>query len=341
MIELVWPWLLWLLPLPALVWLWLPAARSEQAAVRAPFFSNWQQLQSDTSTQRGRTALLPWILLLLIWVSLLTAATRPTWIGEPITLPTDARDLLLAVDISGSMQIEDMQVGRDSVTRILAVKSVVSEFIERRQGDRIGLILFGSQAYLQSPLTFDSATVERFLLEAQLGFAGKETAIGDAIGLSVKRLRDRPAASRVVILLTDGANTSGLVEPLDAARLAAQNEVKIYTVGVGADEMTVPGLFGSSFGSRTVNPSADLDESALQSIAQQTGGQYFRARNPEELAEIYRLLDQLEPVDQDASTYRPRSSLFHWPLALAMLSSLMLALIRVQWSLLTRTGSRS
>jgi Ca-activated chloride channel family protein len=254
--------------------------------------------------------------------------SRPTWIGEAISLPATGRDLLIAVDISGSMQVEDMQIGRNQVQRIDAVKQVLAEFIERRRGDRMGLILFGTNAYLQAPLTFDNNTVRRFLLEAQLGFAGRETAIGDAIGLSVKRLRDRPADSRVLILLTDGANTAGAVQPDEAARLAADYGIRVHTIGIGADKMLVPGLFGSSFGSRTVNPSSDLDESTLMNIASETGGRYFRARNPAELVDIYRVLDQLEPVDQEEATYRPQSSLFHWPLGLAFICSLLLAWVR-------------
>jgi Ca-activated chloride channel family protein len=226
------------------------------------------------------------------------------------------------------MQVEDMMVGQHTVSRIDAVKQVVGEFIERRRGDRLGLILFGSNAYVQAPLTFDRNTVQRFLREAQLGFAGRETAIGDAIGLAVKRLRDRPAESRVLILLTDGANNAGEVEPLDAARLAADNDVKIHAVGIGSDKMVVPGLFGSSFGSRVVNPSRDLDEPTLRKIAEITGGNYFRARDPAELVNIYQLLDALEPVEQEAQSYRPKKSLFHLPLALAFCLSVLLAYAR-------------
>jgi Ca-activated chloride channel family protein len=316
-LELLWPAVFLALPLPWLVWRLMPAARAEQSALRVPFFDSWQELQGSQQTRAARSRLLTVFVLSLIWLCLLFAASRPTWIGESITLPIEGRDLLLAVDISGSMMIEDMRVGRNMATRVDAVKYVVGEFVQRRRGDRIGLILFGSQAYLQAPLTFDSQTVKRFLQEAQIGFAGKETAIGDAIGLAVKRLRKRPTDSRVLILLTDGANTAGAVSPQAAAQLAAENDIRIYTVGVGADEMKVPGIFGSSFGSRTTNPSRDLDEGTLQLIADTTGGKYFRARNPAELAEIYQLLDLLEPVDQEAATYRPRQSLFHWPLALA------------------------
>jgi Ca-activated chloride channel family protein len=328
-LELDWPYALLLAPLPWFFWRFYPAASSEQAALRAPFFATWQNLQQHSGPVISRSVRFSGLLLVLVWLSLLAAFSRPNWIGEPINLPASGRDLLIAVDISGSMQVEDMRVGQNSVQRIDSVKQVVGNFIERRRGDRLGLILFGSNAYLQAPLTFDTETVRRFLQEAQLGFAGRETAIGDAIGLAVKRLRERPVESRVLIILTDGANTTGAVQPAEAARLAADNDVRVHTIGVGAEQMLVPGLFGSSFGSRTVNPSADLDESTLRDIANQTGGQYFRARDPAELDEVYRLLDLLEPVAQDDATFRPRSSLFHWPLALSFCLSLLLGLNKV------------
>jgi Ca-activated chloride channel family protein len=270
--------------------------------------------------------MLPQVLLWLVWLSLLLAAARPVWIGEPIELPDSGRDLMLAVDISGSMRTGDMQIERTLVRRIDAVREIGAEFIGRRSGDRLGLILFGSNAYLQSPLSFDVATVKRFLLEARIGFAGRETAIGDAIGLAVKRLRERPAESRVLILLTDGRDTASSVPPLDAARLAAELGVRIHTIGIGADEMTLPGPFGSGFGSRRVNPSAELDEASLQEIAELTGGRYFRARDPRELAGIYRVLDELEPVEQEAASYRPRQALGYLPLLAALLLSFALSL---------------
>jgi len=326
MLEWLWPWVALLAPLPWLVQRFAPPARSQQPALRAPFFAQWQQL-SDTQTGKTRSntplsALAVWAL----WLLLLIAAARPVWIGEPIELPNTGRDLMLAVDISGSMRIEDMQMGQVLARRIDAVRQVGADFIGRRSGDRLGLILFGSNAYVQSPLSFDTTTVKRFLLEAQIGFAGQETAIGDAIGLAVKRLKERPAESRVLILLTDGQDTASSVKPLDAAQLAASLGIRIYTIGIGADEMTLPGLFGSSFGSRQVNPSAELDEAGLQKIAQLTGGQYFRARNPQELLNIYQLLDQFEPVEQQSATYRPRQALGYLPLGGALLLSFALAL---------------
>jgi len=316
-------WAAALIPLPLLVYFALPRATQQQAALRVPFFS---QLIADSSAvpRYGRPQLRV-MALLVWWLLLVAAAAGPQWVGEEISLPASGRDLLLAVDISGSMQIRDMQLGDERVQRLVAVKAVVNDFIRQRKGDRIGLIVFGSQAYVHAPLTFDTDTVGRFLREAQIGFAGEETAIGDAIGLAIKRLRERPGQRHVVVLLTDGASNAGAVTPTDAARLAAQNGIVVYTIGVGADELVIPGPFGTGFGARRVNPSQDLDEETLRAIADTTGGRYFRARDPQELAEIYRLLDQIEPIADDAQTYRPRRTLFHWPLAAALLLSLAVA----------------
>ncbi|PLW67162.1 vWA domain-containing protein [Pseudohalioglobus lutimaris] len=326
MIEWQWPWMLLLAPLPWLVRRFAPPMQGREPALRAPFFSQWQQLSEAQAGGSGHTARLPALALWLLWLLLLLAAARPLWVGEAIELPNSGRDLMLAVDISGSMKLEDMEMSDQLVSRIRAVKQVGSDFIEQREGDRMGLILFGSNAYVQSPLSFDTATVRRFLLEAQIGFAGQETAIGDAIGLAVKRLRERPAQSRVLILLSDGKDTASSVQPLDAAKLAADLGIRIYTIGIGADRLTMPGLFGSSFGARQINPSAELDEAGLQEIAELTGGTYFRARNPAELASIYRLLDQLEPIEVDSATYRPRQALGYLPLLLAMAVSFAMAL---------------
>jgi Ca-activated chloride channel family protein len=326
MIEWLWPWALVLAPLPWLVRRLAPPAHSQDPALRAPFFEQWQHMSEAQQGGKNTRGALPAIALWLLWLLLLVATARPVWIGEPIELPNSGRDLMLAVDISGSMRIEDMQLGQVVARRIDAVRQLGADFIARRSGDRLGLILFGSNAYVQSPLSFDTSTVKRFLLEARIGFAGQETAIGDAIGLAVKRLKERPAESRVLILLTDGQDTASSVKPLDAAKLAGNLGIRIYTIGIGADEMTLPGLFGSSFGSRQVNPSAELDEAGLQEIAKITGGQYFRARNPQELANIYQLLDQLEPVEQETATYRPRQALGYLPLLLALAISFLLAL---------------
>jgi Ca-activated chloride channel family protein len=320
MFSWLWPWIFLLLPAP-LILRWLAPAQSAQSkALRAPFFHPLQRLTSDTKAVFTRR----WwrlLILTLLWLSLVCAAARPTWIGEPIPLPREGRDLLLAVDISQSMAEEDMQVGSQYASRIAAVKAVVSDFIERRTGDRLGLILFGEQGYLQTPLTFDRNTVQIQLQEAQLGFAGNATAIGDAIGLAVKRLRNRDAEGRILILLTDGANTAG-TDPRQAANVAAEANIRIHTIGIGSDARRTSNLYGIT---RTINPSSALDEQTLSYIADSTGGQYFRARNPDELARIYAELDRLEPVPEDV-TFRPQRSLFQWPLGLALLISFVLAL---------------
>lgn len=323
MFEMHWPWLLLLAPLP-LVMAFIPAKKRIEAALRVPFYQHASQLEQRSKlgiNKRPAKLLALW----LIWICCLFAATNPQWVGEPTSMPSSGRDLLMAVDISGSMEQTDMAIAGRRVTRLMAVKKVIGDFVVRRNSDRMGLILFGAQAYLQAPLTYDRKTVNQLLQEAQIGFAGRETAIGDAIGLAVKRLRDRPDASRVLVLLTDGANTAGQLSPDKATELAQQAKIKIYTIAFGAESMEVPGIFGS----RTVNPSRDLDEPTMANIAEKTGGKYFRARNLEELDNIHRELDRLEPIEMETETFRPVQTLFYWPLAIAFLLSLLLACLHI------------
>jgi len=314
MIHFDWPWVAVLLPLPLIMrFLLRPVEFNETAALRVPFFQEVQQQSSLSRPSINNSRLL--LLAVLAWLLLVLAAMRPQWLGEFVEIPVSGRDLMLAVDLSGSMEERDFVIKDKQVDRLTATKWVAGQFIERRVGDRLGLILFGEQAYLQTPLTFDRKTVKTLLYEAAIGLAGQSTAIGDAIGLAVKRLREREEQSRVLILLTDGANTAGAVQPLAAAELAAREGLKIYTIGIGADEMIVRSIFGS----RRVNPSAELDEKTLRAIADKTGGRYFRARDTEELEQIYALLDELEPIEKDVQRFRPQSALFYWPLALALL----------------------
>lgn len=325
MIEWVWPWAFVLIPLPVLVQLLFKPFEQQQAALSVPTIVTFQD-DDRSALGLGRRTSWRTILLWIVWLALVSATARPQWTGDPVTLPVTGRDLMLAVDISGSMGTEDLRLGGQLVNRLTVVKNVVSQFVEARKGDRIGLILFGTNAYLQAPLTFDLNSVNRLLIEAPVGIAGGKTAVGDAIGLAVKRLRRRPEGDRVLILLTDGANNVGEISPIRAAGLAKQEGIRIHTIGVGADEMRMPSLFGV-FGSRVINPSAELDEETLQAIAETTGGRYFRAQNTERLAKIYDLIDELEPIEQDAETYRPIAALYHWPLAGAWL----LVLVLVVW----------
>jgi len=333
-LEFAFIWVFLLLPLPFIISLLLPPApMGNKAALRVPFFKN---LQTGFEKHKKTRSLLRLILALLAWVLLVTAAARPQFIGDTIKQPITGRSLMMAVDISGSMQATDMVIANRAVTRLTAVKAVATDFISKRKGDRIGLILFGTQAYLQAPLTFDRKTVNILLDESALGLAGRETAIGDAIGLAVKRLRKEDEKNRVLILLTDGANTAGNVDPLKAADLAAQEKVKIYAIGIGADSRIIQTPFG-----RQRVGGTDLDEATLQAIADKTNGRYFRARDVKSLLEIYAILDEVEPVSEDELSYRPVKELYYYPLALALLLSALIALFSIPSNLFNTPQPRS
>ena len=322
MFEFQWPWLLLLLPLPLLVW-WLEERKQRQQALRAPLFLYWKMQRQQGKKVKSH---FPWYNFLL-WLLLVIAVARPTWVGDSVALPSSGRDLMVSIDISGSMEMEDMMIDNQQINRLVAVKALMKEFIERRDGDRLGLILFGEQAYLQTPLTFDLKTVQLMLDETEIGLAGSSrTAIGDSIGLAVKRLKDRDAENRVLILLTDGQNNTGVLNPIQAAELAEHAGVTIYTIGVGAEKMVVRNSF---FGNRTINPSKELEEATLKAVAEKTGGLYFRAKNTQELQQIYAKLDELEPVEDLDQSYRPSKALFFIPLLLAIALSLLKVLIRI------------
>lgn len=317
MLSLTWWWFLLLLPAPWLARRWLrPQPVERSAALRVPSAAGFEGV-SGVGGVAGRRRL-RLVLLWLVWMLAVTAAARPQWVGEPVVVEVTGRDLLLAVDLSGSMEERDFRIGGEWVDRLTALKVLAGAFIDRRAGDRVGLILFGREAYLQAPLTFDRATVKTLLNESAIGLAGRQTAIGDAIGLAIRTLDDAgvEAGRRVLVLLTDGANTAGVMDPLRATQIAAQRDVVIYPVGIGADAMTVRTLFGV----RQINPSTDLDEELLATMAELTGGQYFRARDTEEFEGIYRALDELEPAAFDESGFRPVTELFYWPLALAFVT---------------------
>ena len=342
MMTLLWPWALAILPLPFLFRILLPPAKqSNEAALKVPYLSDFELGASNTSgAQKSRW---PLLLYSLAWICLVVAVARPQWTGETIELPVSGRDLMIAIDISKSMD-HPIRHNQRSVSRIAATKAVASDFIEKRVGDRIGLILFGDQAYVQAPLTFDRTTVSILLQEAVTGLAGQATAIGDAIGLAVKRLSEQKELSasivnkkmskddingnsdltdQVLILLTDGVSNRGEITPLKAAELAATMKLKIHTIGIGSRR------------------SRELDEQTLRQVAKITGGQYFRAYDTSSLQKIYQLLDELEPLEKDVKSYRPTKSLFYLPLsaalALATLLALILYLPHFNWTFWNRT----
>ncbi len=310
--SLAWPWMLLALPLPLVARAMLsPVTESEEAGLKVPSFSGFSILTNRSEAEQ----LLNWRVWVAIiaWLLLVLAASRPERIGDELDVPVSGRNLMLAVDLSGSMDAKDFEIQNRRVDRLTATKAVASDFIQRRKGDRIGLILFGERAYLQVPLTLDRETAKILLMEAFIGLAGEKTAIGDAITLAVKRIHDQGAEAdeQVLILLTDGANTAGEIDPVKAAELARQIGLRIYTIGIGAEQMVVPSITG---GLRRVNPSADLDEETLTRIADLTGGQYFRAKDTAALQDIYRILDEMEPVAEPEAGFRPVKSLYYWPL---------------------------
>ena len=318
MFEFNWPWLLLLLPLPLLIRFFSRAGQAQTPLV----LPNLPYIETATGTASRKTrAIWP---LTLMWLCLVVAAARPMWIGEPQSIPQQGREMMLAVDLSRSMQAEDMQINNRMVDRLSLVKTVVADFIQQRKGDRVGLIFFADNAYLQAPLTFDLKTVSGYMQQAVLGLVGEQTAIGEGIGLALKRFDAADNPQKVLILLTDGQNSAGEVKPLDAAKFAQEQGVKIYTIGVGADAYYKRTLFGN----QKVDPSRDLDEATLKTIAAQTGGQYFRARDASSLAAIYAELDKLEPVEQAQQQFRPQTDLFHWPLAIALLLSICACYLR-------------
>ena len=325
MLQIDWPWVFLLLPLPLAVYFAMPTQEAgKEAALRVPFIEDFNFAQQPQQ-RRLKLRWLKW-LSLLAWLLVVLAASRPQWLGDTISINISGRDLMIAVDLSDSMRAEDFEINGQAVNRLNATKSVATEFIEKRRGDRLGLILFGSKAYLQVPLTFDTRTINQLLLESSIGLAGERTAIGDAIGLALKRLDANPQGTQVLILMTDGANTAGEVTPLKAAQLAAQRGLKIYTIGIGSDELG----HRSWFGLRAPNSAAQLDEKTLKEIATLTGGRYFRAHNTQKLAEIYAILDELEPVEKEEQSFRPITTLFYWPLAFALLLAAAICLIRVR-----------
>lgn len=313
MFEFAWPWMLALLPLPLLAWWLLPPYRARQASVQIPFF---EQLATATgqTPQRGAVVLrrraIQMGAAVVIWILVVTALARPQWVGDPVTREVSARDLILAIDISGSMDQRDFHTPDGAtLTRLDGVKRVIKDFIARRHGDRVALILFGTKAYVQVPFTQDLETATELLEQTQVGMAGQQTAIGDTIGLAIKTLQNSTASQKMLILLTDGNDTASRVPPEHAADIARQNDVVVYTVGVGD-----PAASGEN----------RVDLGILQSVATTTGGRFFRAENGAQLQAIYADIDRLAPARLDTLSWRPKLPLFQWPLGAAVILSVVL-----------------
>ncbi len=312
MIGFDWWWGFLLLPLPWFVRTWLPAGEVRQLALAVPLLGG----QKFAAVALTRSSMRPQGLCLwAFWVCLVLAASRPFWLGEPISRSVSGRDLMLAVDISGSMNEADMTIDGKAASRIDVLKLVVGKFIERREGDRIGLILFGTNAYTYVPLTFDLDALGKLLEDISTGLAGRHTAIGDAIGLAMKSMRQQESRHKVLILVTDGSNTAGFENPIIAAQAAARQGMTIYTIGIGTDAKTL----GQIYGTANIPAGVALNERVLASIAKVTNGRYFRATNLASLEQIYLELDKLEAVEYEYQSHQPRQELYLLPLGAGML----------------------
>ena len=322
-----WPWLMLAIPVPLVVRAVLPARANPQPALRVPWGERLRRVASGGMLQAGGRGF-PW-LAMLAWSLLCVAAARPQDLGPPIAPPQVGRDMMLAVDLSASMGEEDMEFGGRLVDRLTAAKAVLADFLDRRVGDRIGLVVFGDRAFALTPLTLDRDSVRQQLDASVVGLAGRATALGDAIALSTKRLQQQRTEQRaekehVLIVLTDGVNTAGVLEPAKAAQIARDTGVRIHAIAFGGEG----GGALSVFGLQLPTGGDEVDEAGLQRIAKLTGGRFFRARDTEALAGIYAEIDALEPVQRQGQAVRPRIERYPWPLGLALALGVLALLLR-------------
>ena len=306
MYELVHPWLLILLPLPLVVHLIIPAYRKRRSAIRVPFFDRLVELSGATPSHGAvvsKRIFYRLMVMAVIWLCIIVALAKPQFVDEPITHEKSARDLMVAVDLSGSMEIRDfVDKQGQPVDRLLAVKSVLGEFVEQRPHDRLGLIVFGDAPFLQAPFTQDHETWLTLLQETEIAMAGMSTAFGDAIGLAIKHFRSNESKHRVLIVLTDGNDTGSKVPPIEAAKVAARYGVTIYPIAIGDPE---------------TSGEEALDMATLSRVAEISSGVFYQAIDRQELSAIYQRIAELEPQKFEAQSYRPRKDLHYFPMLLA------------------------
>jgi len=310
----------YLLPLPLIIFFLVPPLRQQKTYMSVPFFNHFIEatgIKGKTGVNVSKKKIINIVTLSLIWILFIGALASPRLVGEPEQKIKTARSLMLAVDLSGSMATTDWKIDGKRTTRWGAVKSVMADFIERREGDRIGLILFGTQAYLQVPFTSDLDVVNTYLQESEVGMPGERTAIGNAISLGVKLFAADSVERKVMILLTDGVDSGSEVNPIQAARAAATDSVIIYTIGIGDPRAQ---LF-------------EVDEPMMRQISKDTKGKYFLAIDEQQLDDVYKTLDDLEPIEYEENTYRPATLLYFYPLSalliLALLNQLSFGLINL------------
>ncbi|PLY16867.1 MAG: BatB protein [Sedimenticola sp.] len=320
MITFFWPWAMLLLPLPLLLRGWLRPRRHYSQALKLPFFAEVSDL---AASNHGRLALLRSALPpFLVWTLLVCSLAQPLWVGDDQPVPVTGRDLMLLIDVSGSMRQMDFVQDGEAADRLTVVKRVASQFVEGRRGDRVGLILFGDKPYLRASLTHDRGAIIELIAEAEIALAGETTAIGDAIGLAIKRMRELVSDSRVIVLLTDGANNQGQINPRQAARLASAMGIRVYTIGVGAPDTPAPNPYGVWSGSNA----GRFEQEVLEDMAALSNGRFFHVLDSAGLQAAYDQLDRLEPALGEDAYHYFAAPLYPWTLALALLLHLLMLL---------------
>jgi Ca-activated chloride channel family protein len=306
-LEFAYPLAFLLLPLPLLVWKFMPPRRERVSALRVPFFGSIVEaagLDARSGAVILRRRVLQGVAGVIVWTAIVTGLAKPEWVGEPIERTEAARDIMLAIDLSGSMDYRDFP-GDDGnpVSRFAAVQQVVAQFIADRESDRIGLIVFGDRAYLQLPFTRDLRTADALVQLMEVGMAGPRTAVGDAIGLAIHAFEASEVDDRVLILLTDGNDTASKMTPINASDIAKLNGIEIHTIGIGNTEATGEDR---------------VDFATLEAIAERTGGRFFNAEDQATLVEVYREIDEATTADVRTQSWRPRNLLVYWPAGIAI-----------------------